>query len=332
MNKLNFIAFMSLAASTLVVVTACSSDDEKPTATSGGTQEYAQALCNFEAKCVPLELEIEFGDVNGCITAFDSEAATAFSLNGVTITNGQLSACANAISGASCATNPTTLAACNPSGSLAVGAGCSDGIQCSSGYCATGTTSTTSTTGTSTETDTTDDTCGKCAARTADGGACTDDESCNAGSGCDVTKQVCAPRPGSGAACSATGVDCQDGFRCINSVCAAPVAAGGTCDDSQNQCAANLACVSSKCTDETASITIADIGATCGVDITTQKEILCKNGSCVGAQGSQKCVARAAQGQACNDGSADAPTSPDCAFGLDCKNGTCQKNDPTLCK
>ena len=326
MNKLGFIGFMTLAASTLVVVAACSSTDSDPaTAMSSGTQAIAKASCNLQSKCDATEFDLQYGSVDECATISEQQSAPSFKLPGITVTNGQLEACANAVNAAGCDdTSAAATAACNFTGSLPDGTSCLSDIQCSSGYCkGSGESSTTTDNGDAGTTVTTS--CGTCAERVDVGGACDgDDENCKTGLACNLQTHLCATPPAKGAACDLTQIRCASGLTCVHAICADPVPAGGACDVSQDECAAGLACENGKCSTESDQFTVATLGQPCGVNIGASTFIVCKQSSCVGAQSSQKCVANATAGQACaSEATEEGATLPSCNPGLECIRGTC---------
>lgn len=314
---------------TTALVTACSSSDSAngtPGAQSASTQALIKAICNQTQKCSPLEVQIEYGDVNNCVTV--ASVGVTNDLPGLSYTDATIQACADAVNAADCNTAFEDIPACQFKGTLAEGKACNDSTQCASGYC--------KTSGQDDPTNPTAD-CGVCTARAADGAACTESEGCNSGSQCDPTAHTCAPRPAKGAACTPTGPTCTGGSVCIKNVCSDAIADGAPCtatdDGSDDGCKQNSQCVSGVCHPVTDFVTVVDVGQTCGVDPTTQKQAICKYSSCIGAQGLQKCTAFAKSGEPCGDdtaGTSVTQTVPDCDPTLACQNGKCVAINATI--
>lgn len=319
---------LGLGVALSFVAIACSSSDSTASAGGPGAQAYAQAICAHTQKCFPNDFTVQYGDTNGCVTLFEQEAAFGLSLPGISATDSQLKACADAYGTLDCGGSEQSLTACQVAGTLAAGTACESDSQCQSSYCKV---DVSSTTGSSAAVE-----CGQCAPKADVGGACSDDEGCNTGLVCD-TGGTCSQPLAKGAACTLTGKRCDATSKCVNGTCGEPLAAGAKCDDTADECVDGTACQNGACTSFDANVTIVDVGQPCSLDGTGGKQIACKRGSCVGATGAEKCVANAQVGQACATSitsTAQGTTQdlPDCDGFAVCENGTCVKPDPNECK
>ena len=145
----------------------------------------------------------------------------------------------------------------------------------------------------------------------ANGGACSAPGQCQSGFCAFSTGAcgACQAAPSAGQPCTGT-LQCASGLECAGGTCAAPVASGGACSATQ-PCAPALGCSKGTC-QSLASTAVS--GAACG---TVGGQLVgCTEGTC----GKAVCVARAADGQAC-----DETNGPFCVPGAYCISGTCQQ-------
>lgn len=323
---------MSLAARTgAVIVTAlvvaCSSNDSDHgtplTATSAVVTTYAQAFCDHMNTCDASGLVLEYGDIATCVDVEKRGVAFGLQLPGVSVTEGELGACASAIGSLDCNATEDALPACDFAGTRATGAPCESSTQCASAYCVFP-----STNGVTPAAPL----CGTCGVVQDVGGPCDGGDGCKPGLDCDLSAGPgrCSPKLAKGAACLVQGPSCVSGLRCINAVCSDPIPAGGTCDAQSDQCAVGFDCEDGKCVAFQETDVAVDIGQPCG---TTTTNTVCKGGLCV----SLVCVAFAKEGEPCSvssPGTSDTGESsaPECAQLLHCEGGKCMKNDPLECK
>lgn len=150
-------------------------------------------------------------------------------------------------------------------------------------------------------------------------GAASDGSSCGFGNQCfsgfcalthGATCGTCQEPLQAGAPCSDTG-QCSPGLLCsANKACAVPATKGTACD-SNTPCAVGLRCSKGSCASIDSTVAA---GAPCG-DVGV-KVVDCTAGVC----SQNLCVARAADGNACNS----ATGVPGCVPPAFCVNGTCQ--------
>jgi hypothetical protein len=298
------------ALGAIAAVVACSS--------SGGTSnvsamqactDAANAICTKLDACSDFLVQLSYGNVSACESAFVSGCTGSLSAKGTSWTGASMEACAQAVPGAACSDLLSNNApmACRPAaGTLANGAACGDDAQCQSQYCNKGT----------------DGTCGACGARST-GGTCIRDDDCAYGNQCVGGK--CIIPAGSGAACSAAQ-PCGLTLVCKNGACATPDAAGascslvtgslfGTCDE----LAGNFCNLSMKCQ----TINLAAAGASCGLG--QNGVTACSaSGSCTKATGGT-CTAAVAPGATCD------AVNNKCAPPGECASGVCKVSDPSSC-
>jgi len=306
---------------------ACGSSVETEGA-SGITREQAcddvaKAICDEYEKCVPLLIDVGYGEVAKCYERSKAACASTFDAPGTTMTPAKASTCATGLRTLSCeALSTSTPAACVPDpGALADGAACAEDGQCKSTWCA--------------KND--DANCGKCAALTTVGGACVDvglkadgspQKKCSRGLGCTADK--CAKPSETGGACSDTQ-PCALGLACFGAKCVAAGKAGSKCDPAGKTdppCDIMQGAYCNPTTKVCQTFVQAKAGETCGV-VGTEYKICVAGAKCVTAPGttSGTCIAPAIDGAAC-----DAKKGPDCLAPAKCITGVCKLPDPSVCK
>jgi hypothetical protein len=168
---------------------------------------------------------------------FEQLCASVIALPGVSVTTGNLEACAAAVKSSGCGVFQSSQpgGACSFSaGAESSGAPCISGDQCQSGDCSAGSSSVDA--GTSA--------CGACGAVIGVGQACSG--SCGMGETCvfSATGGTCqtVTYVGAGASCDSSATQCNSGLFCGPSgKCAAPGPAGTACNTAA-QCQAPLVC------------------------------------------------------------------------------------------
>lgn len=285
--------------------------------------------------------------------------------------NSAVQACANKLSTQACGDDVE----CDDEGykgTLADGAGCAEGYQCASGYCAK----------TPSDSSSGQQSCGKCAPKIPIGGACkgtsrecADDGECKfTGSGggtCQARKIAKA-----GEECFSNGgtVECEPGTTCFfprgavpstaKSVCRAPAGVDGDCGTTRD-CATGLACLKDKCGQPPGLGQACDPGTApcakglaCGSDQKCQTVVfvaaggdcdslvrVCTRGRCKGSgfEASSggaitikpgKCEDPLPDGAPCTtDRPTDSGDGPQpCDVFARCLNGVCTIPDPANCK
>lgn len=224
-----------------------------------------------------------------------------------------MEACVAALPAATCddVMSNNLPAACDyPAGTLADSAACAEDIQCQTSNCAVPAGSA----------------CGTCKAKSAAGGACVESNECEKGLTCEA--QVCTAPGKMGDTCGAGQPPCLATLGCVGGTCQTPLALGAACmpvgagePQPCNLLKGEYCGFTSKCE----AVKLADIGQTCGFSIAGVT--LCKgDASCEGAMGNQKCVAKAADGAACNP-----MGGPQCQAPASCVNAVCTIGDPATC-
>lgn len=315
----------------------------------GACAEYVNAVAAYFTRC---------GD--GAPETFTHgrdrlEAACSRALNAPGTTNmaAQVTACAQAVSAASC--EAASDINCEfTGGTLDDGAACGEHYQCKGGSC-------------ETEANTN---CGKCAPRVAVGASCTRSSRCVEGAECLVEsgesgKCVTVKIANAGESCANEPdeiVECDKGLYCAfgtaEPTCIAPGGAGASCE-SRAGCQADLKCIDGKCAAglaEGAECTFDECGAGlgCGTDKKCARIIVaqagedcdalrrCARGSCrgvsvtTGADGAPeikpgKCVDPLPDGADCSENDADEDAVP-CDLFAECVAGKCTVVDPGQCK
>jgi hypothetical protein len=254
-------------------------------------------------------LKVFYGDVPSCVTRTALSCTAGYALPGSSADTTKLEACAQGITGQSCADflGLVSPAACNITGSAADGATCGNNVQCKSGYCKPQANAT----------------CGACAERSAARGACTLETDCSSGLLC--VQGTCWPEAASGMACNAHA-PCGGTLSCIGGTCQTPQAVGATCS-AQTDCdlSKGIYCNvgTGKCDQESA----APAGMSCGVVGMTLT--LCAAAStCILPDGGTEgtCLAPAMDGASCNT-----MTGPGCLAGAACTGGKCTVPDLSSC-
>jgi hypothetical protein len=322
----------TVAAATVALFAGCGS--------SGGSgsacDAYFQALLAADScEGGPLPPMSEITQIEG---SFDTVCKNQEALPGSGVDDAAVAACAAAIQAAGCNANLDLISACEFTGSLAAGAACSDGVQCTSGSCSFSLTGGTV------------PSCGTCDKEVAVGQKCgTSGVSCGAsaacsfvgttptcetitlgavGAKCDEAAHPCA----SGATCGVTGVcvaqggmgaaceeptSCLSSFACILGKCSPRSAAGGPCNG-DTDCASGLGCtalVGGTC----GTVTWQGAGATCG----GLKR--CLVGACTATAVCPKVLA---DGQPCSEDN----LTEVCDGLASCTSGKCALPDSTVCK
>ncbi len=361
------VALVGLVAAT---VAACSSDPA--TSSSGDATaacaKYFDTLSKRSADCAAERGTTVSGDFAADTRdAFMKQCSLSLGAAGTGISASFLSSCASELdkqpSGCLSGSLEDITACTPPGGTLADGAACAGSEQCASGACGNkggrpagdggtadaGSSGAASFCGTCTPTlpeggDCTASgarcgrnlTCqsGKCAKKQAplpEGGICavksgtqTTFLSCQTGLTCDVVATsgevsgTCKKQPVKGEACT---TNCKSPFICAaGGTCADAVAEGGDCPRG-SECQASLYCdaTAKKCK----ATTLAAAGAACGTPGVKCAASL----SCVRSGATSTCMARIAPGGACTV-DAGAPCGPYTS----CIAGTCQYEDPAVCK
>jgi hypothetical protein len=276
-------------------------------------RDLANALCQKLGSCAPLPLQVLYGDVRGCASRVALTVAAGTGINGATVGQATIEACAAAYGGLTCTEleDGITPAECNITGSLANGTMCGIGLQCQTGYCKVPTGAT----------------CGACSAKASGGGACTTTADCPQGDYCN--NNVCAALGGTGVGCDA-GVRCLGAYYCnaTSRTCQSPaISVGAPCSpQSLGSCSGEdgLYCtIGGTC----AQIGLAATGSSCGLVGTSI--VLCSDGGtcALATQFSGTCVAPAADGTACSmDGG-----TPNCFPPATCQGGICTLPNPGGC-
>ncbi len=235
------------------------------------------------------------------------------SLPGVKPTPAMFDACTRQEESAAC---DEPLTACQWPGSMAKGAACNFGSQCTSGYCVLPTNQVTGADGTTYQTE---GPCGVCGDTIPAGATCDGTSGqCATGYKCIDTK--CQPIRQKGESCRITSSrderDCASPLRCIGGTCAPRLAAGAICART-SECQAGNSCSNGICT----KVTWALPGDACN-DVTIQ----CAEGVCntvSDAQGnpvgSATCSKVLKDGEACT---IDASTTA-CGYYSQCANNVC---------
>lgn len=283
---------------------------------------YAAAQCGRLSACNAFSLQTEYKDMADCVSRQQALCKPRVTWNGTAETPDTIAACAQALTGLSCADfrgGGTFLpAACMKAGMLANGTACGDGHQCKSGYCNLANQSS----------------CGKCADRTAAGANCTSSDECQGGMVCAgtisiTTKRKCVKPVGMGEACSAD-LPCQATLYCGGDKKCAPELKESNACAGTSFCGPGLYCNISVKPNKCAPYKLAQAGDSCNV-AAGAPPVKCTGGSsCFGAAGAKKCVAPAADNAACDRTPTD--KGPGCQSGATCVNKVCTVADPGSCR
>lgn len=303
----------------------CSSADTE--SSSGITREQAcdeiaSAICDQYEKCLPLLIDVGYGDVATCKTKTAAICPKTFDAPGTTANPQKTSTCATGLRILSCeALSTSTPAACVPDpGTLADGAACSEDGQCKSTWCP--------------KND--DATCGKCTPLSTAGGACTDlgkkadgsvQTTCSRGLSCAADK--CVKPSETNGSCS-DAVPCALGLACFGGKCVVAGKAGAKCDPegkTDPSCDFLQGVFCNQVTKVCQLFGQAKVGETCGL-VGTEYKLCIASAKCVtGGKTSGTCVAPAIDGAAC-----DNDKGPGCTAPSKCVAGVCKAPDPTACK
>lgn len=294
-----------------IVLVACSgSSSSGPGASTpeGACDQYVSTFCNKIAECFPFAIKAAYKDANDCIARQKDQCVKSLNAPSTGANPSNVSACATAISAATCDDVFKQPDACKtPAGSLADGAPCADGAQCQGRAC----------------NKTGDSDCGACAKRIPAGGDCSTGQ-CDDGLTCASNGKCVAPG-GAGSSCGESQ-PCLTPLVCSKGTCGKGGAAGAACS-AEEPCNSlgGLGCdpASKTCKE----VKFANPGETCGlVDGTF---VGCAaGGDCNIASGttSGTCQAALADGAACSE------DGPGCQEPAECRNGVCTISDPGACK
>jgi len=287
------------------------SDDDGPGGATASPQALATGQCAYYERCRPLFFKATFGDSAGCNTTLVNLVQGQLTLPGVTITQAQVDACNAKSAQRSCeATNADP--ECEFKGTLANGTTCSVNGQCQSGSCFYE----------ATPQGTPD--CGVCKAKSKVNESCKSN-SCETGLNCNAAETCVTPQPAAGAC--RDSFDCEGLLVCADGKCSAPGGKGAKCTPTTT-CQDGLICVQKTATEgECTEILLARLGEKCGFDATLGTVTDCQTSTCSNLLQGGTCVADAAEGAPCNE-----ETGPLCAFGFECRNGTCSRPSGTQCK
>lgn len=308
----------ALAASTVMLAAACSSDgastsadggsadastgDARASADGSGTSEagtlaasgycdsIADGFCAFYMRCGRIVAK----DQEECLSVFaetcharyEPRYAALETAGLLSLTRDGVTKCLDHLSSVTCEKQWTDLA--GPCGGMWVGSspeGAPCGVDVESFVCGAGTSCILGL-----------DLCGKCEAAAALGEACGTGARCVPEAACKDGKCVARPLPGE--ACDAT-LPCATGVACVSGTCRAPaiVTEGASCD-ADHRCPYRSACRGGTC------VKTSLLGEACKTDGD------CASGRCV----SGKCTELLDDGSAC--------TSP-----LQCRSGLCTKGE-----
>ena len=320
---------MKLASSVLAwtvvsgIVLACGSSSSSVTngpVTDQTLEAIAGSFCDRIATCYgDFFVKTFIGSGTICKSRLQIEIKASAKGPGVQIKDAEAATCKAAVDAAAC----NTLLAdgvkeCDFRGTLADGAGCASDSQCTSGACFV-----------DAKTD-----CGKCGARAAEAGDCTNSK-CARGLTCSAAKK-CVKYVATGGACDAN-TPCEPSLSCINGKCGKGLAAGAACKNAANETPCDsltgLFCKPPSATvaDGTCTaFTVASANELCGLTLQPAVDFsVCDNSQCVGATSTTKgkCQSFLSDGAAC-----DAAKAPDCQFPAKCRNGKCAGLVPTACK
>jgi hypothetical protein len=301
-----------------VVVAGCGnkavSSGGGPNGTAANLTAYGNANCSRYERCDPNFLKSFFGDVATCTSRFVDDSQRLSALNGASITQAEVDACAAQLGSVPCGAKESDLPQCHFPGTLPIGAGCTSALQCTSGSCW------------HEPTPDGEEPCGKCTARVAAGADCSHGQ-CDQDLFCVNGK--CVAGAAVGATCNDTDAPCEGALTCDNGKCAQPLGQGAPCDAS-----AGSACDPTKgliCTlsagnggGQCQPAGFANLGDKCGLDA-TGKLTSCLGASCSDLQNGT-CVPDLAEGAAC-----DTQSGPDCAFPLQCQGGKCVHGETATC-
>jgi hypothetical protein len=271
--------------------------------------DWAMAICTEQQKCTPFPVQVFYGDVPGCTTRTALQCSASYALAGSNGDTSKLEACAQAYGAQSCQDflGLVTPGACNITGTAADGAQCGHDAQCKSGYCKAQANAT----------------CGACAERSGNRGACTLLTDCSSGLIC--SQGTCWQTAASGAACG-PHAPCGGTLACIGGTCQTPGAVGATCA-AQTDCDQAHGIYCNIATNKCAQEQTAPAGQSCGV--VSGALVLCSAAAtCILPDGGTEgtCLAPAMDGASC-----DTKNGPGCLVGAACTGGTCTVPDLTGC-
>ncbi|HEY8080126.1 MAG TPA: hypothetical protein VIF62_38610 [Labilithrix sp.] len=298
---------------TFAVVVACSgSSDSSVVSADTACTNFADAICQALNDCVPLLLQLEYGDVATCSTRQKSNCVPTINAPGSALTTAQVASCASALPNAACddLLGRNLPDACHAqAGSLADGAACSDDSQCANKKCKKHK----------------DAACGVCSSPAAAGGPCEVDENCDYGLAC-ATNGVCVAQGMGGAICDVNH-PCRSSFVCHTGSCVQPGAEGAPCDPMDPVCSLAKADYCDPTTKVCKKVATAPAGQSCGLPNGTLT-ICTASGTCKPPNSVMgTCLAAAPDGMPC-----DATSGPACTPPAKCDSGQCKIPDPSACK
>jgi hypothetical protein len=270
-----------------------SSSETGPTSTP---EAIASADCERIAACLPVSLQIVYGDEATCRTRQTLTAASSAALAGAP----DVRACAEALRAMSCeayVNQHGAPPACRFTGAVGNGSACGSDWQCVSSFCPLV------------------DTCGTCADAPGAGEPCALGR-CAPGLACSSERCVA---PGKTGAPCAGADDCEQTLSCVSGACVARAPLGAACGIDQPECATDLYCGGGNVCKVPK---LAALGEACGA--ISGELVFCKGGYCKGGP-MGTCAPFTADGQACGTG------VDTCQPPASCVDGTCKVPDPAAC-
>lgn len=272
----------------------------------------ATQICKRWFACAPASLAAAMGNESRCVLQLRSTCMEEAAMAGSGLTVANLALCEREVMTVACdqlltRNGPT---ACFPSGTKPPGFTCGGNSHCTTGYCrlpgAQG--------------------CGVCSNRTADGGGCSNADSCMPGSLCSPAGK-CVVAGARNAACDARESPCAPTLACLDKRCQPPRAAGAPCGDAA-ECdgLAGATCQKSPNADgKTCQVpAVATAGSPCGNVAGVATTCVGGDQLCRQDEGSARCVAPLGDGASCSAGGGGLP----CMAPSTCVDGRCQS--PTV--
>jgi hypothetical protein len=303
-KRLFFRTMCAVLALPIVAGQSCGDGSGRNDAIYTSCANSAAAQCDYLARCLPVFLGTQFGDVAGCMAGVRLICEGYATWPGVGWTPEKFDQCNEHIQQAACAGlrglggGPCA----NVPGTLARGTACVDGSQCVTGYCH--------------RMGSTNDlpACGTCSE------ALCGPAVCKAGEGCVVSSGAlrCAEIQAEGTACTSESL-CETGLSCLGGVCTKSRNDGESCmstaDCNELQ---ELTCADRICRRPS----IVDIGASCSIGDRCARSGICRTG----ASQSLTCVAPLPNGAPCRLDRGDICTSPSI-----CLSGACRLPAEVTC-
>lgn len=287
----------------------------EPTAESA-CKSYASAYCARLDTCNSFYLEIFFSDKATCEARILPRCTGMFDLPGVTISQGDVQACAEAYAATPCEDpfGGPLPEACRFAGDRPDGAACAASAQCKGAQCDVGTMGGWGI-------------CGACATRLAAGAACSLNihnatAYCESGTYCSEGSSTCVTFAREGEACAQR--NCGPDLLCTGGVCTGPLPEGAACSN-HFDCGFDFGGLCSSATNKCVQTGVAELGGACGGDIGSGDYTRCRGDSWCDVTG--KCAARLAEGDAC--ALDPVKETPLCGLGLQCRSGRCTSDYPS---